>query len=91
MSPITGPGLGLGTWPARRARISPDATALLDRDRSLTYAELADRVALVAGGLARLGVGRGDRVAYLGVNAVRSEEHTSELQSLGESRMPSSA
>lgn len=70
MSPITGPGLGLGTWPARRARISPDAPALVDRRRSLTYAELAHRVAQVAGGLVRNGVRRGDRVAYLGVSAV---------------------
>ena len=65
-----GPNPGLGTWPARRARISPDRTALLDPHRSLTYAELADRTARYAGALRRLGVGPGDRVAYLGVNAV---------------------
>ena len=64
------PNPGLGTWPARRARISPDRTALLDPPRSLTYAELADRTARYAGALRRLGVGPGDRVAYLGVNAV---------------------
>src|SRR4051795_5544065 len=55
---------------ARRARISPDRTALLDPSRSLTYAALADRTARYAGALRRLGVGPGDRVAYLGVNAV---------------------
>ena len=65
-----GPNPGLGTWPARRARISPDRTALLDPQRSLTYAELADRTTRYAGALRRLGVGPGDRVAYLGVNAV---------------------
>jgi fatty-acyl-CoA synthase len=65
-----GPNAGLGTWPARRARISPDRTALLDPHRALTYAELADRTARYAGALRRLGVGPGDRVAYLGVNAV---------------------
>src|SRR5215218_7022221 len=65
-----GPNAGLGTWPARRARIAPDRTALLDPSRSLTYAELADRTARYAGALRRLGVGPGDRVAYLGVNAV---------------------
>jgi fatty-acyl-CoA synthase len=70
MDLIAGPNPGLGTWPARRARISPDRTALLDPHRSLTYAELADRTARYAGALRRLGVGRGDRVAYLGVNAV---------------------
>ena len=70
MDLIAGPNPGLGTWPARRARISPDRTAVLDPHRSLTYAELADRTARYAGALRRLGVGRGDRVAYLGVNAV---------------------
>src|SRR3712207_1997929 len=70
MNLIAGPNPGLGTWPARRARISPDRTAVLDPHRSLTYAELADRTARYAGALRRLGVGPGDRVAYLGVNAV---------------------
>ena len=67
---MAGPNTGLGTWPARRARISPDRTALSDPHRALTYAELAERTARYAGALRRLGVGRGDRVAYLGVNAV---------------------
>src|SRR3954468_21804516 len=70
MNLIAGPNPGLGTWPARRARISPDRTALRDPGRSLTYAELADRTARYAGALRRLGVQPGDRVAYLGVNAV---------------------
>jgi fatty-acyl-CoA synthase len=65
-----GPNPGLGTWPARRARISPDRPALRDPHRSLTYAELAARTQRYAGALRRLGVGPGDRVAYLGVNAV---------------------
>src|SRR6185503_7785764 len=65
-----GPNPGLGTWPARRARISPDRTALSDPRRTLTYAELAARTARYAGALRRLGVGPGDRVAYLGVNAI---------------------
>src|SRR5919107_354230 len=70
LSLIAAPNLGLGTWPARRARITPERTALLDERRSLTYADLADRTARYAGALRRLGVGPGDRVAYLGVNAV---------------------
>ncbi|MEJ8281239.1 acyl-CoA synthetase [Pseudonocardia spirodelae] len=74
MSPITGPGLGLGTWPARRARISPHAPALSDAERALDHAGLAERTARIAGGLARLGVGPGDRVAWLGVNAVATLE-----------------
>ena len=50
---------GLGSWPARRARISPDRTALVGPDRALSYAELADRTARFAGALRRLGVGPG--------------------------------
>jgi len=42
--------------------------ALVGDGRSLTYAELAGRVRRLANGLRRLGVGRGDRVAWLGPN-----------------------
>ena len=88
MSPITGPGLGLGSWPARRARIDPDATAVLDAHRSVTYSGLADRTARIAGGLARLGVGRGDRVAWLGVNAVETLETLFATWALGAIAVP---
>jgi fatty-acyl-CoA synthase len=68
---MTGPAnTGVGSWPARRARISPHRTALVQADRTLTYAELAGRVERLAGTLARLGVRPGDRVAYLGVNDI---------------------
>src|SRR5689334_24511829 len=70
MRPTASPNTGLGTWPARRARISPDRRALADPRRALTYAELAERTARLADALRGLGVGHGDRVAYLGVNAV---------------------
>jgi hypothetical protein len=70
VSTLAGADIGLGSWPARRARISPARTALTQADRSLTYAELADRTERLAGALARLGVQRGDRVAYLGVNVI---------------------
>ncbi|MGW3994835.1 acyl-CoA ligase (AMP-forming), exosortase A system-associated [Amycolatopsis sp. NPDC004772] len=44
-------------------RGAPGDPALTYKDRTLTYAELADQVARVAHGLHRLGVRRGDRVA----------------------------
>jgi fatty-acyl-CoA synthase len=59
---------GLGSWPARRRRLSPDRIAVLHGDTARTYAELDDRRRRLAGGLRDLGVGRGDRVAYLGPN-----------------------
>jgi acyl-CoA synthetase (AMP-forming)/AMP-acid ligase II len=59
---------GVGSWIERRARTAPDQVALVGDDRSFTYAELARRVRRLAHGLQRLGVGRGDRVAWLGPN-----------------------
>jgi len=67
---FTGPDMGLGSWPRRRARISPDRTALVQGSRALTYGGLADRTAALAAALVRLGVRQGDRVAYLGVNDI---------------------
>jgi fatty-acyl-CoA synthase len=62
------PPPGLGSWTARRARATPERTALVHGSPRLTYAALDDRVRALAAGLAGLGVGRGDRVAYLGPN-----------------------
>ncbi len=65
---------GLGTWPRRRARMSPGAEALSQGDRRLTYAQLADRVGRWATVLAGLGVRPGDRVAWLGANDIATFE-----------------
>jgi fatty-acyl-CoA synthase len=62
------PPPGLGSWTARRARATPERTALVHGPRRLTYAALDDRVRALAAGLAGLGVEHGDRVAYLGPN-----------------------
>ncbi|MCR6484890.1 long-chain fatty acid--CoA ligase [Amycolatopsis sp. OK19-0408] len=67
---MTPADFGLGSWPARRARISPGRTALVQAGRTLTYAGLAERVDRLAAALTRLGVRPGDRVAYLGVNDI---------------------
>lgn len=48
----------LRSWAALR----PQRTALVDGDRRWTYASLESDAARLAGGLRRLGVGRGDRV-----------------------------
>ncbi len=45
------------------AERAPDATAIVDGERRYTYAQWHERVRRVAGGLAALGVGVGDRVA----------------------------
>jgi len=59
---------GIGSWPARRARKTPERVAVEHEDRSWTYGELSGRVLRLAHALRRLGVVRGDRVAYLGPN-----------------------
>ena len=67
MPPVAA-NFGVGSWIERRARIAPGQVALVGDDRSFTYAELAGRVRRLANGLRRLGVGLGDRVAWLGPN-----------------------
>src|SRR5690242_17820206 len=59
---------GIGSWPARRARKSPNQIAIEYGDDSWTYAELDQRSTRLAHSLRGLGVRRGDRVAYLGPN-----------------------
>jgi fatty-acyl-CoA synthase len=59
---------GVGSWPARRARMAPHRPAWSFEGRTATYGELDERVRRLAHGLRALGVAPGDRVAYLGVN-----------------------
>ncbi|MDH2425237.1 long-chain fatty acid--CoA ligase [Sphaerisporangium sp. TRM90804] len=59
---------GLGSWPRRRARMTPGRVALAHEGREWTYAELSERVDRLAAALRDLGTRHGDRVAYLGAN-----------------------
>jgi fatty-acyl-CoA synthase len=65
---------GVGSWPARRARIDGDAVALRQDDREITYRQLAQRVDLLASALSAMGVRGGDRVAYLAANDIAGFE-----------------
>ena len=58
----------------RSVQQQPHAVATVCGDRKRTFAELADRVARLAGGLRAAGVAAGDRVAYLGLNSDRYHE-----------------
>ncbi|GAA3810608.1 long-chain fatty acid--CoA ligase [Sphaerisporangium flaviroseum] len=59
---------GLGSWPGRRARMTPERVALSHGGREWTYGELHERVNRLASALRGLGVRHGDRVAFLGLN-----------------------
>ena len=55
----------------RAATIHPHGTSTIFRDRRRTWAETADRISRIAGGLAALGLGTGDRAAILALNSDR--------------------
>ncbi|MFL6126171.1 acyl-CoA synthetase [Actinophytocola sp.] len=59
---------GIGSWTARRARMSPDRVAVVHGGERSTYRELHERATRVAHVLTGLGVTGNDRVAYLGPN-----------------------
>jgi fatty-acyl-CoA synthase len=61
---------GVGSWAARRARMTPDKPALVQDGRATSYAELHQRTSRLALGLRQRGIARGDRVAFLGPNSV---------------------
>jgi fatty-acyl-CoA synthase len=61
--------VSLARWIERHAAFTPDKVALRCEDEVLSYAALERRVAQFAAGLqGELGIGRGDRVAWLGLN-----------------------
>lgn len=67
---------GVGGWIRRRAATSAQHSAIEFRGAATNYAQLSTRVDGLAAGLRALGVGFGDRVAYLGNN------HPSFIESL---------
>ncbi|MGE5186893.1 MAG: class I adenylate-forming enzyme family protein, partial [Acidobacteriota bacterium] len=68
---------------AARARVAPARPAVVDGARRVSYGELADRVARLAGVLADRGVGAGDRVAVLAENRLEILELLLAAGSLG--------
>jgi fatty-acyl-CoA synthase len=67
---------GIGSWPERRLRISPDRDAIWFEGTTTSHAGFAMRVRRTASALAALGVQRGDRVAWVSGN------HPSALETL---------
>lgn len=61
---------GVAAMLAEAVARHPTGEALVEGPRRLDWRTVEDQVARLAGGLAGLGVGRGDRVAILGANSV---------------------
>ncbi|MEY9489967.1 acyl-CoA synthetase (AMP-forming)/AMP-acid ligase II [Streptomyces calvus] len=67
----------------RNRQCFPGRTALVDEERSVTWAEFHDRTVELARGLAELGIGRGDRVAVLSKDRIEVLETYFALARLG--------
>jgi long-chain acyl-CoA synthetase len=64
-------GMGDLSWPVRRAAVLfGSSNGISDGGVTLTYAQLAERMAALGGALEELDVPRGARVGYIGLNSV---------------------
>lgn len=68
MAVPAGPPMDLGALIGRRAAATPRLPAITFDGRTTSYGDLLDQIDTLAAELAAGGVGRGDRVAYLGLN-----------------------
>ena len=85
-------GVDLSHTLFRTARRVPRAIAVIERDRlELNYEQLAGRVMRLAGGLARLGVQRGGRVALVAQNCSAYIELLYACWTLGAAAIPVNA
>jgi O-succinylbenzoic acid--CoA ligase len=75
-------------WLFERAGSTPAATAIVSRDRELTFGALAEGVETIARRLGASGVATGARVAVLGDPNVRTIEIVHAVQSLGAVLVP---
>ena len=62
------PDIGLANWFGQRARRTPERLALRFEGRDWTYAQMQRTIEDCAARLAARGIGKGDRVAFLGHN-----------------------
>ncbi len=72
----------------RAVTIHAGGTATVFRARRFTWRAVAERIARLAGGLAGLGIGRGDRVAILSLNGDRYWEAMYAIPGLGAVMVP---
>lgn len=70
---------GIETW----AGETPDAVAVIDGERQVSYGELRDRMRQIAGALRAAGIAKADRLAYLGKNSAEQVEFTAAAAAIG--------
>ena len=80
--------MGLGRIIARQAELRPQKPALTFEGKTLTYAALSDRIDRLAEALRAGGIGRHDRVGFLGVNHPAFVETMFATGRLGASYVP---
>ena len=68
MAASVSPPMDLGSWIGRRTAAGPDRPAITFNGRTTSYRQFLEQIDRLAAELAAGGVGRGDRVGYLGVN-----------------------
>ena len=78
----------LGDIPRHYARADPDRLALRDETGRMSFAQLDSRSNQIANALAGLGVGAGDRVAFLAKNTARYFEVLFGVNKLGAALLP---
>lgn len=64
------PADSMGQTLARASRLFGNRAAVIDGDCQISYAELADRVARLGGGMLELGARPGDMGAFLGESSL---------------------
>ena len=72
----------------RAVTTDANGTATIFRDRRFTWAQSAERIARIAGGLARLGLARGERIAIMALNSDRYWEAMYAIPGLGAIMVP---
>jgi fatty-acyl-CoA synthase len=65
---MSAPDIGLANWFLQRALRTPERAALAFEGQTWSYAQMQQRIEQLAGRLHGLGVRRGDRLAFLGLN-----------------------
>ena len=72
----------------RTRRLHPSREAVVDRDLRLTYEQFSDRCDRWAAALQRMGIRKGDRVAYIAANVHRQLESVHSVPQLGAVLVP---